>query len=288
MYMADMQAWTPPEYATSHPPSDDSLLFENWRPPPGFGLGLPAVLDFGSDIKGDFYSGRPPPAGIEVSDLVYDMIREFPKVQGDEFFIHRPPVQPCTRACGGGWALQLSVCVSIAMHTTAPLEVCMADLGEADTRLLNCSSAPCDMLEAHWELGDWTRSALHCDGGLQDRSMRCIRNGQDAETSLCGDLTHPQARPVFSTPCMSFGWYLSPWTPCSSQCGWGLRVRRQACVDQHNATVPWIFCPQIRMPLLSKCYSSACPDEADTAESQNLTVISSHQPMVEGQEPIRC
>jgi hypothetical protein len=218
--------------------------------------------------------------------LVEDVVPQFPRVHGIHFFIHRSPVEPCTRACGGGWARQATVCVSIAMHTTAPLDVCKDELGVADTRLSQCADAPCDMLEGHWEVGDWVRSIVHCDGSLQVRTVRCMRNGLDAEMSLCGDLTHPQLRPVFTTPCLNFGWYLSPWSPCSKKCGWGVRHRRQECVDLHNATVPWVFCPQLRMPLTSKCYETACPEDSDP--SKNKTVIQSPQVPVEGQEPIRC
>lgn len=271
-------------------------MFENWRLPPR--MQVPPALSAGEpppfvepqyDVKGAAVPyNTPPPGGAQVSSLkVQDAIPYFPQVHATQFFRHRAPQQPCTRACGGGWALQPTACVSVTMHTTAPLDVCMEDLALADDRIAPCAQEQCDSAEAHWETQDWSPSSERCDGGLQERVMRCMRNGLQIEAADCGELEQPVTMPSCTTPCINFGWYAGAWSDCSAQCGWGRRSRSIECVDLNNATAPAEFCPYARPDVEGDCHLEACASEAGGENGSTAQANSPHA-VVPGQEAIKC
>jgi Thrombospondin type 1 domain len=202
-------------------------------------------------------------------------------VEGSQFVAAYSAPTPCTRSCGSGWRLRPSVCVSVAMHTTAPLDVCMQDLQVHDTRITRCATEPCSATLAHWEVGDWGFSSALCDGGVQARSVSCVRNGLTAEEASCGELTDPRQVPAFTSPCTGFAWYTGVWGACSKRCGCGYQRRAAVCVDQSNATVADSFCPHLKPPLEQRCCNAACHVDSvaidDSAYDASITTAASQR-----------
>jgi hypothetical protein len=216
-------------------------------------------VDQNGEIDPPGWRPSPPPSGFEQSSLlINDVIPLFPAVEGTQFSVHKSCTAPCSRTCGAGWQLQPSVCVSKVLHTTSPLDVCLKDLEQHDTRIMPCSTQPCSTSEPHWEVGDWRPSSALCDGGFQSRDVECKRNGLIADTASCGSLSHPQMRSSFTSPCTNFGWFVGPWDACGTECGWGRQSRQAVCVDLQNATVPDRFCPHLQPDLQADCYLGPC------------------------------
>jgi Thrombospondin type 1 domain len=266
-----VQRWAPPGW---HPPGSDnaSVIFEAWAPPSRSApppMRTPPYLGDGQFDTKSADGGNappaqtpPPPRGFEVATkLITDNIPAIPVVEGTDFFPHVAPAAPCTRTCGSGWQLTPSVCVSKAMHTTAPLDVCMKSLQLHDARIAACAMEACSATEPHWEVGDWSAASATCDGGFQSREVWCKRNGLAFEAAACGELTQPALVPASPTPCINFGWFVGPWGPCSAACGDGRARRAAVCVDLHNATVADKFCPTLQPALERDCFQQPCESQ---------------------------
>lgn len=247
-----------------------------WAPPPPAPpppLPLPPATGGPLDVKDsptpptpDAVPDTPPPPTPFVDDLnvttlalISDALPRYPQVAGVRFLLLAADRGPCSAACGAGLAVTSSTCVSTAMHTSAPLEVCQASLSAADARLSTCNSDPCPMDEPHWEVGPWGRSDARCGGGVRSRAVQCMVEGEAAtDAAACGLLPLQQYLLSNNAPCVSFAWETTPWSSCSRDCGWGTVRRSASCVSSTGDGIPDMFCavpaPEVEM----ECYLRPC------------------------------
>lgn len=268
------EIWSPPQWQGTEEASN-VIMFESWHPPPPGLPPPPPPFNFelrakgGVDLQPPDYPPPPPspptPASptLPVSappalSLISDNIPLIPRIEGVQFDLHEPLWSTCSASCGSGIQTHPLVCVSTAMHTSAPLDVCMKHLGAPDDRASTCNAEACDDQSSYWKLGRWSHSSACCGGGRQVRSASCIVNGTVAEESLCSPMPHQLQLISSTTPCINFGWYTSMWSECSSQCGWGFAARQAQCVNLKNETAPDSFCPELKPQLHKDCYLMPC------------------------------
>ena len=250
-----MQTWAPPGYAPAN--ARTGVLFESWAPP------ARGPVRFDDTALNTKSSGPTAPiapgTGLDLGVLLStDSVPAFPVINGAGFELFTASAEPCTRSCGGGWQHKAMVCVSELMGTVAPLDMCMAELGVADTRIDACERHECSLLEPRWEVGDWGPANASCGGAAQQRRVRCVRNGLPAEEADCGVLTHPRLRLANTAPCEAFGWYAGAWGECSAGCGPGIQRRSVTCSSTSGDSVPDTLCPRSKPRSTQPCYVRPC------------------------------
>lgn len=285
-----LQAVTPP-YWPRFAPAPGDVLFEVWAPPPPLHVPMvppsPAEPPYGPDLKGSGVPPSPPDTptppspffndtSITTLAFIADELPRFPHVAGVQFLLESSYHSPCSAACGTGLAVTPSACVSTAMHTSAPLEVCQAFLGADDGRLQECNMEPCSTTEAHWEVGPWSRSDVQCGGGLRSRDVRCVTAGvATADTAACGLLPLQQYLPSNTAPCVSFAWSTTPWSSCSRECGWGIVRRSASCRSSMNHTFDAAFCAVPAPVSEMDCYLRPCNVPIGAASAGGEAVLPS-------------
>lgn len=224
------------------------------------------------DFK-DSPSPSPPPAPAPSPDpfiedlnattlaLISDQLPRFPQVAGVQFMLQAASPSPCSTSCGSGLSVASVTCISTAMHTSAPLEVCQESLAAADARLAKCNTDPCPEQAPHWEVGPWDRSEARCGGGLRSRDVRCMVNGTGTSSAApCGLLPVQQYRVSNNAPCVSFAWATTPWSSCSKDCGWGVVRRSSTCVSSAGLVLPTEYCPVPAPESEMGCYLRPCDE----------------------------
>jgi hypothetical protein len=258
-----------------------------------------------------------PPGTPAAIALMTNQVPEIPRIEGTHFVLEEPQWTPCTQACGGGVRTQAPVCISTAMHTSAPLDVCMRHLGAPDERSELCNTQLCSNITPQWRLSSWSRASARCGGGHRVRSADCVANGTTLpDSAACGVLPHQLVLSSNTIPCHNFGWRTSSWSECSARCGWGQTTRSAACVDLHGSSVAVSFCPDSQPPLIMDCYLGPChapaaqaiastggqrrlhsaalpaptpePQPFDLRPQASLRLLLSNHDESPGQDPVQC
>uniref|UniRef100_A0A0P5WCA6 A disintegrin and metalloproteinase with thrombospondin motifs n=3 Tax=Daphnia magna TaxID=35525 RepID=A0A0P5WCA6_9CRUS len=83
-----------------------------------------------------------------------------------------------------------------------------------------------------WKIGLWTRCSVRCDGGTRVRDVSCYETTTSTlvDDALCTDFKPDDVESCNENPCME--WVLTPWSPCSSTCGSGVKKRDVRCPEQ--------------------------------------------------------
>lgn len=253
------EAWGPPP-PPPPPPAAPA------PPPPPQPISSADPFDFKDSPTAPPLPETAPPSDPFIEDLnvttlalIADEIPRFSQVAGVQFMLQAAGPAPCSVACGSGLAVASATCVSTAMHTSAPLEVCRASLAAPDGRLAECNTTPCPEQGPHWEVGAWGRSDARCGGGLRSRAVQCMVNGTATPSSApCGLLPLQQYLVSNTAPCVPFAWATTPWSSCSKDCGWGVVRRSSTCVSSSGAVLPTAYCPVPAPETEMECYLRPC------------------------------
>ncbi|XP_041970064.1 papilin-like isoform X2 [Aricia agestis] len=139
------------------------------------------------------------------------------------------PWKPCDKLCGEGKQRRQVVC-----HQKINGRVTVHDDSECgDEKPATeqpCTLHPCEGLD--WVVSDWTGCDT-CLSTVRTRSAWCVTKANElVNSSLCA--YHPE--PVLQEDCdktklpaCEVQWYATQWSPCSSDCGKGVKTRKVFC-----------------------------------------------------------
>ena len=117
----------------------------------------------------------------------------------------------------------------------------------------------------NWKPNSYSTCNKQCGGGVQTRSLRCIRSTDNATVpnELCSASTKPQTQRTCNTNACPpiYNWKLNSYSTCTKQCGGGTQTRSLSCIrSTDNATVPNRHCSASTKPQTQRaCNTQACP-----------------------------
>lgn len=250
------------------------MLLQVWAPPPCHCASCNVTVEACAGCNGTHefaFEAWSLPTGC-IKDFALDRKSSVAEIQGlqsisrpdsEGFAIRASPFGPCSSTCGGGFVERQLTCVSTAMGTSAPLDLCEKsatsnpDGMDADSRWQVCAAEAC--AQTAWRLGTFGRSSAQCGCGMRERSASCTTQaGAIAPNSECGALSTALMLQSNTLGCWNAGWVTSAWSECSAQCAGGTMTRTAACVDTTGSTVAARFCPSPRPAMLQECNTQAC------------------------------
>ena len=105
----------------------------------------------------------------------------------------------------------------------------------------------------NWTVGEWGSCSKTCGTGVQYRDVTC-RAGYD-----CSSYTKPVASQACNTQtCVTYNWYLGPWTDCNKTCGGGTTSRDVYCKSSAGAKVSDSYCKTSKPASTVSCNTQAC------------------------------
>ncbi|XP_019630565.1 PREDICTED: ADAMTS-like protein 2 [Branchiostoma belcheri] len=164
------------------------------------------------------------------------------------------PWSPCSAQCGPGTMTREARCYT----ETDPCDPVRKPLTERV-----CDNGPC--LETSWRETSWGQCSTTCGPGQQRRKVICggVINRHFRE--FRGEICNLDYKPVETQICNEMDcpatWFASPWGPCSTTCGAGVRGREVVCYhgDQTSTSCDPDTMPVIKM----SCMNTPCPRSED-------------------------
>jgi hypothetical protein len=172
------------------------------------------------------------------------------------------PWSPCQSSlgCGAGLSRRTVRCVSSAGITVDEALCASAAARPATTR--SCDAGDC--VTYNWLSGPWGKCSVACGGGLVARNVTCVDSNLTTLADVaCDAASKPEVtRLCNSNACVTFGWSAGDWSPCSRDCGGGVRSRTVSCVSQADGGVaPSSECSSAPAPYSTEsCNHQSCPD----------------------------
>lgn len=118
-----------------------------------------------------------------------------------------------------------------------------------------------------WEIGLWTECSKTCGDGTRRRPVRCLHQLDYKDDTFCDGRTRPsEQQPCSQIACPRvrniYQWQTTPWSECSSSCGYGQKSRDIWCVDLSRRNVSDALCnPESKPESSAACYGSKCPSQ---------------------------
>ncbi|XP_065207289.1 thrombospondin type-1 domain-containing protein 4-like [Planococcus citri] len=163
----------------------------------------------------------------------------------------------CSSKCGTGVKTRSVQCVSDQD------EECPED--EKPVEEMICDMGPCNVQGSYsWYSTEWTQQCSEsCGVGTQTRRIYCSAGAQ--LESYCDKNTKPEiTRNCSNNEQCNGRWFSSPWSQCSSDCGWGKQYRTSACLafsmETSNYTIMTDFhCKEKDKPVEEQaCFLKPC------------------------------
>ncbi|XP_057333026.1 A disintegrin and metalloproteinase with thrombospondin motifs 9-like isoform X2 [Microplitis mediator] len=167
------------------------------------------------------------------------------------------PKSECSKHCGPGTQMVSSRCVQVILNSPnqsprpLPAYACAHMDRPSDHR--PCVG-PCD--DVRWSYTDWGACSATCGGGVQIRTANCIdSNGNQVPENKCNTSEKILKRFCNSEPCPQ--WTFGEWSPCSTSCGIGNRLRSYWC-QVENRIVNEIYCNDLPSAVSEICNAGPC------------------------------
>uniref|UniRef100_A0A673Y487 ADAM metallopeptidase with thrombospondin type 1 motif 6 n=1 Tax=Salmo trutta TaxID=8032 RepID=A0A673Y487_SALTR len=167
----------------------------------------------------------------------------------------------CSTTCAGGSQKQEVLCKRLDDNSVVQNSYCDPDNKPPENQR-SCNTEPCP---PEWFIGDWSDCGKTCDGGMQTRTVLCIRKMGPAEEETLEDshcLTH---RPIEREACNNQScpprWVTLDWSECTPKCGSGFKHRIVLCKSNDlTKTFPPAHCPSHnKPPVRIRCSLGRCP-----------------------------
>ena len=131
----------------------------------------------------------------------------------------------CSETCGGGDQSRPARCEDGEGHVLEDRNC---------EHLVKMSSRKCGQEDcAGWYAGQWSECSETCGRGVRQRAYSCQQAGKTVSSSLCGADPVPEHKEECrAEECMA--WVAGEWTPCSAECGRGIRYRKVVCATEES------------------------------------------------------
>ena len=166
----------------------------------------------------------------------------------------------CSKTCGGGDQSRLARCQDYQgnMQEERKCEKMVK------TTHRSCGQEECP----RWQAGEWSPCSVSCGRGVRQRPYWCQQESKRLASNLCDSDAVPAHRDECSTDeCTT--WIAGEWTPCSSDCGPGVRSRKVVCAAQetHNQ-LPEEKCVEDKKPISnSSCIETSCSESENDEDN---------------------
>ena len=166
----------------------------------------------------------------------------------------------CTKQCGGGTQTRSLSCIRSTDNATVANRHCSASTKPQTERACNTQACP----TYNWKPNSYFSCTKQCGGGIQTRSLSCIRSTDNATVANrhCSASTKPQTERACNTQaCPTYNWKPNSYSSCTKQCGGGTQTRSLSCIrSTDNATVANARCSASTKPQIERaCNTNACP-----------------------------
>ena len=166
----------------------------------------------------------------------------------------------CTKQCGGGTQTRSLSCIRSTDNATVANRHCSASTKPQTERACNTQACP----TYNWKPNSYFSCTKQCGGGIQTRSLSCIRSTDNATVANrhCSASTKPQTERACNTQaCPTYNWKPNSYSSCTKQCGGGTQTRSLSCIrSTDNATVANARCSASTKPQIERaCNTQACP-----------------------------
>ncbi|XP_071953311.1 A disintegrin and metalloproteinase with thrombospondin motifs 3-like [Antedon mediterranea] len=170
----------------------------------------------------------------------------------------------CTKTCGGGWRYFQQECRNTKTRDRENDSKCDFKIFTPMSIRKPCNEEECPSPRYLWETTGWQRCSKRCGaGGIQTRSVQCVRLYNGTQTSVrssrCQGMSPP---PVSKTcnqrPCPAY-WKTGKWSQCSVTCGLGVKMRSVKCSKPSNADSEYV-CYDSKPKTIKQCLKPSCDE----------------------------
>lgn len=172
-------------------------------------------------------------------------------------------VTPCSATCGGGVKRIIVECIQDNVTVVDDSLCPIADMPRERAR--PCGHVNCP---ARWVTGQWRACNQECGGGLQKRSVFCVRTMADGRNKTVKNKHCTADKPKRWQSCnvedCPAEWVTGSWSECSRTCGDGFRERDVTCQSvnpngqqrsKEESECSSMVKPKNRIP----CMETTCP-----------------------------
>ena len=166
----------------------------------------------------------------------------------------------CSQTCGGGEQSRLGRCQD---QVGDVLEDRKCEKMPKVTHK-TCGYKDCP----RWVTGEWSHCSASCGRGERQRPYWCQQDSDRVSSDLCDAATVSAHREECSMDdCTK--WIAGDWTPCSSDCGPGVRTRKVVCATQETQNqLPEKKCMVDKKPISnSSCIETSCSESENNEDN---------------------
>eukprot|EP00898_Chlorokybus_atmophyticus_P008673 jgi/Chlat1/8807/Chrsp90S08122 len=167
----------------------------------------------------------------------------------------------CDATCDGGTQYRTVLCAdaTTGAYPTDPTTKCN-DLDAYPTSK-SCSTQTCP--EHYWRTTAWSNCTKVCGGGTQTRTVECVDSTTSSvvDVGMCISSSKPaESRGCHQGACVTYGWNVGSWGPCSRTCGGGFAARQVTCQasDGSNAASSGSCQGVLKLPEVMECGTDPC------------------------------
>ncbi|XP_077538081.1 papilin-like isoform X3 [Haemaphysalis longicornis] len=173
----------------------------------------------------------------------------------------------CDRLCGEGTQVRDVQCINpLEGDTVEVLDDLGCDESTKPATNRTCEIRPCDGTE--WVTSPWSGCDTPCSSQIETRDVLCVL---EDGTLLPDEYCDEEKRPNATKPCDEdvsaldsqclYMWYYSQWSPCSTECGHGLKTRKVFCGTVSEGNIQNVtddLCnPDDQLPSTEECVIEA-------------------------------
>ena len=175
--------------------------------------------------------------------------------------------ESCSQTCGIGHQTRSVRCHHQKSGRDMKDEKC-GNKNESLTRR-QCNLGACPS----WEVGEWSACSVSCGIGISERKYWCTLEGRQMDRRRCNEMTIPHHKKECFVDNKCGRWKTGQWSPCSSNCGPGVRTREVACVSsQADIEIKDSNCDEENKPgTESACVELSCQDDDDVSDEDSET-----------------